>query len=148
MGPMKLADNITVRISNENDSEAFAKWISESKDIPVEDVKASLKEANPTSVTLVIECDGKVLLFAPTYAVALLGFIGFNPDADPRERVRALEAIKRAAQAFWGMHGVTSIATLTREDYPVAQWALKHGFVKEPRQVLVLSSAPDSVKAN
>lgn len=138
----------TVRIATEADSEAFAKWIGESKDIPFEDVRASLKDANPTSVTLVIELDGKVLLFFPTWAVALLGFIGFNPEATPRERVMALDACKRSAQAFWGMHGVTSIATLTNEDYPVAKWALNHGFVKEERQVLVLSSKADSVKAN
>lgn len=139
---------LTVRIANENDAEPFAQWISESTQIPFEDVQASLKEFNPTSVTLVIECDGKVLLFAPTYAVALLGFIGFNPEADGRERVKALDAIKKAAQTFWGMHGVTTIATLSREDYPVAKWALKHGFGLEPRQVLVLTSKPESVKAN
>lgn len=143
-----MSGEFTVRIANENDAEPFAKWIAESRDIPVEDVKASLKEANPTSVTLVIECDGKVLLFAPTYAVALLGFIGFNPEAEPRERIKALEAIKRAVQAFWGMHGVTSVATLTKEEYPVAKWALNHGFVKEERQVFVLTSNPESVKAN
>lgn len=141
-------DHLTVRIANENDAEPFSKWIAESTNIPVEDVKASLKENNPTSITLVIECDGKVLMFFPTYAVALLGFLGFNPEADPRERLKAMEAAKRAAQAFWGMHGVTTIATLSREDYPVAKWALNHGFGLEPRQVLVLTSKPESVKAN
>lgn len=144
----EMTGEITLRIANENDAEPFSRWIAESTQIPFEDVQASLKEFNPTSVTLVIECDGKVLLFAPTYAVALLGFIGFNPEAEPRERVKALEAIKRAAQAFWGMHGVTTIATLSREDYPVAKWAAKHGFELETRQVLVLKSQPDSVKAN
>lgn len=139
---------LTVRIAGEGDAEKFAQWISESRHIPVEDVKASLKENNPTSVTLVIECDGKVLLFAPTYAIALLGFIGINPEATPRERMKALEAIKRAAQSFWGMHGVTSIATLSREDYPVAKWALGHGFSLEPRQVLMLTGKADQLKAN
>lgn len=138
-----MQGELTVRIAQESDSEEFAEWISQSKHIPIDDVRASLKENNPTSVTLVIELDGKVLLFAPTYAVALLGFIGFNPDAEPRERIKALEAIKNAAQAFWGMHGVTSIATLTREDYPIARWAMNHGFEVDTRQVLVLKSVPE-----
>jgi len=143
-----MVGELTVRVANENDAPAFSEWMAQSKDIPREDIEASFKENNPTSVTLVIELDGKVLLFFPTYAVALLGFMGFNPEATPRERLKAMEAAKRAAQAFWRMHGVTTIATLSREDYPVAKWAMNHGFGLEPRQVLVLTSKPESVKAN
>jgi hypothetical protein len=143
-----MKSDFTVRVAGAEDADLFAEWIGKSNDIPVEDIKASLKESNPTSVTLVIEHEGKVILFFPTWAVALLGFIGFNPEATPRERIKALDACKRSAQAFWGMHGVTSIATLTREDYPVAKWAMHNGFELEPRQVLVLSSKPDAVKAN
>jgi len=131
-------DEYTVRIAGAEDSEPFARWISESTQIPVHDVLASLKQNNPTSVTLVIEKDGEVVLFAPTYALAMLAFIGFNPEKEGRERLRALDALKKAASAFWQMHGVNEIATLTREDYPIAQWALRHGFVQESRQVLKL----------
>jgi len=130
----------TVRIAAEKDAEPFANWIAASTQIPVEDVKASLKENNPTSVTLVIEDErGKVILAAPTYAVAMLGFIIFNPETTDLERGKGLAAIKKAAQAFWAMHGVTEIDTLTREDYPVAQWAMRHGFELESRTLLRLT---------
>ncbi len=141
-----MQDEYTVRLAGADDSERFAKWIGGSTQIPVEDVKASLKENNPTSVVLVIEKHGEVVLFAPLYAVARLAFIGFNPEAAGRERLKALDALKKASQAFWGMHGVNEIETLTMEDYPVAQWALKHGFTLERRQVvkLVTPSQPQS----
>jgi hypothetical protein len=72
--------NLFFRLADERDSAPFADWIGQSTQIPVEDVKASLKENNPTSVTLVIEDgNGKPILFAPTYCVAMLGFLGFNP---------------------------------------------------------------------
>jgi hypothetical protein len=133
-------DEFTVRLAGAEDSEPFAKWIAESTQIPVEDVKASLKDNNPTSITLVIEKNGEVVLFAPLYAVARLAFIGFNPEMPGRERLKAMDALKKAAQAFWGMHGVNEIETLTMEGYPVAQWAMKHGFAVEPRQVLKLTT--------
>jgi hypothetical protein len=133
----------TVRIAEAKDSEPFAKWIGESTQIPMEDVQASLKENNPTSVTLVIEDEnGKVILFVPTYAVAMVGFIGFNPEATERERVKGLHAMKKSLQAFWAMHGVTEIDTLTREDYPVAKWAMHNQFDVEPRQLLRLVYKP------
>ena len=131
-------DEYTVRLAGAEDSEPFAKWIAESTQIPVEDVKASFKENNPTSITLVIEKDGEVILFAPLYAVARLAFIGFNPEKLGRERLKAMDALKKASQAFWGMHGINEIDVLTMEGYPVAQWALKHGFAIEERQVLKL----------
>ena len=138
-----MSGKLTVRIADERDSQPFAEWIAASKHIPIEDVKASLKDANPTSVTLVVEQDGKVILFAPFYSIALLGFIGFNPDANPRERVEGLEKMRQAAQAFWGMYGVTTIATLSKEKYPIARWAMDHGFTVEKRQMFVLRGAPD-----
>ena len=143
-----MSKEMTVRVAQASDSEQFAQWIADSTHIPSEDVQDSLKESNPTSITLVIEENGKTILFAPTYAIALLGFIGFNPETDLRERVRALDAIKRAAQAFWGMYGVTEIATLTMEHYPIAQWALKHGFELDPRQIVKLKMKRGEGKAN
>ena len=125
------------RLAEEKDSAPFAAWIGQSTQIPIEDVKASLKENNPTSITLVIEdAQGKPILFAPTFAVAVLGFLGFNPESDPMERLSALEVLQGTAQAFWREHGVTEIDVLTREDYPVAKWALRHGAEIEPRQLL------------
>lgn len=138
-------DEYTVRLANVDDSEPFAKWISESTQIPVEDVRASLKENNPTSVTLVIEKGGKVILFAPSYAVSRLAFLGFNPEVGGLEKLKALDAMKKAMQSFWGMHGVNEIETLTMEGYPVAQWALRHGFTLEGRQVLKLTNTDTAV---
>lgn len=130
----------TVRIAEERDAEPFSSWIAASTQIPVEDVQASLKENNPTSVTLVIEDEhGKVILAAPTYAVAMLGFIIFNPETSDLERGKGLAAMKKSLQAFWAMHGVTEIDTLTREDYPIARWAMHHGFDLEPRTLLRLT---------
>jgi hypothetical protein len=139
---------ITVRIADASDAELFAEWIADSTHIPYQDVQDSLKESNPTSVTLVMEQDGKVLLFFPTYAIAMLGFIGFNPDTSDLERLRALDAAKRAAQAFWSTYGVTEIATLTKEHYPIAQWAMRHGFEMDERQIVKLKTKPAEGKAN
>ena len=136
---------LTFRLAEERDAEPFSNWIADSTQIPVEDVQASLKENNPTSVTIVIEDqEGKVILFAPTYAVAMLGFLGINPDSTPLQRGRALRALKGALQAFWKTYGVTEINTLTREDYPIAQWALANGFDVEPRTLVRLITKPDT----
>jgi hypothetical protein len=138
-----MSGELTVRIADERDSQPFAEWIAKSKQIPADDVKASLKEANPTSVTLVVEQDGEVILFAPFYAIALLGFIGFNPNTGVEQRRQGLEHMKKAAQAFWGMYGITTITTLSREKYPIAHWAMNHGFTVEKRQLFTLRGAPD-----
>jgi len=134
--------NLFFRLADEHDSQPFADWIGQSTQIPVEDVKASLKENNPTSVTLVIEDgQGKPILFAPTYCIAMLGFLGFNPDSGALERARALEVLRGTLQAFWKQFGVLEVAVLTKEDYPVAQWAAKHGFETETRQLMRMRSS-------
>lgn len=141
-----MKGQITVRLAQPEDAELFAEWIANSTNIPVQDVKDSLKESNPTSVTLVMEQDGKVLLFFPTYAIGLLGFIGFNPDTTPLERARGLDAAKGALQGFWKTYGVTEVATLTKEEYPIAQWALRHGFELDSRQIVKLrAKGPEDV---
>jgi hypothetical protein len=136
---------LTFRLADEQDSEPFSNWIAASTQIPVQDVEDSLKEYNPTSITLVIQDSaGKVILFAPTFAVARLAFIGFNPEASPLERARGLSCILGATQEFWKTHGVTEIDTLTKTDYPIAEWAIRHGFQLENRQILRLIAKPDS----
>jgi hypothetical protein len=140
-------NELSVRIADEKDSEPFARWIAQSNQIPVEDVKASLKKCNPTSVTLVIEQDGKVILFAPMYALAMLGFIGFNPATSERQRLKGLDALNKTAEAFWKQHGVTTLCTLSKENYPIAKWAMHNGFEVEPRQVLVRTTQPETESA-
>lgn len=135
--------SLTFRLADQRDVEPLSQWVGESTQIPIRDVQASLKENSPTSVMMVIEDEeGKTILAAPTYAVAMLGFIIFNPEASGRERIHGLEALKGAAQAFWASYGVTEINTLTHEHYQVAQWAQKHGFELEPRKVLRLVTPP------
>lgn len=127
-------NGLKFRFAEEKDSEAFAKWAVENPQIPQRDMLASLKSNNPTCVTLVVEKDGVPVLFAPIYCQINVAFLGFNPELEGKIRLQAMEAMQKCIAAFATLHGVREITVQTAKDYPVAKWAVKHGFKPEARQ--------------
>lgn len=124
----------TIRFAEPKDSESFVKWATENPMIAASDISDSLKENNPTCVTIVVERDGIPVLFCPFYATLTLAYLGFNPEKDDtRERLEALEMMHRAMRGFAAIHGVREINTMTSADQMVAKWAEKHGFEPEAR---------------
>jgi hypothetical protein len=140
--PTLEANGLTFRFAQPSDSEAFAKWALENPKIPHKDILASLSVNNPTTVVLVIEKDGQPVLFAPFYCQLNLSYLGFNPDVVGKDRLRALEALKWVAASFAHHHGIREVTVQTAKDYPIGQWALKHGFKEEPRQTFKMRVTP------
>ena len=131
-----MPESYTFRLAVPDDATAFAAWAAENPQIDPKDLEAGLKRTNPTVVTFAV-CDagGKVILFAPVYAVMNLAFIGFNPEARASEKVRALETLLNGAAAFAVQFGVREINTLTKTGYGVAKWAAANGFVADDREL-------------
>lgn len=138
MSDLQAPKQLTVRLAEPKDAEPFARWAAENKDIPQQDVIAGMAQTNPTSVVLVIEEDGVPILYCPIYCALTIAYLGFNPDADHKQRLKAMEAMQKAISGFAWMHGVREIITYSKEEYAVAKWATKHGFTLEPRQAFKL----------
>ena len=138
-------EGYSIRFAVPEDSESFTRWATENPDIAVEDIQASFKENNPTCIVLVVEREGIPVLFAPFYCSLTLAYLGFNPDKiDEREKLTALEIMKRGAVGFALIHGIREINTTTTADRPVAKWAKKHGFEPDGRQLYRLKiDAPE-----
>ena len=127
------------RFAEPKDAEAFSKWAAHNTQIDQQDLIAALGTKNPTVIYFAVENpDGKVVLFAPFYCQMTLPFLGFNPEAEPKEKLKAMEVLTDGATAFAVHYGVREITTLSKPEYPVAQWGLKHGFRLEDRQTLTL----------
>lgn len=126
---------MNVRFATPGDAQAFAEWAVNNPDIPDKDIRAAMSENNPTVRYLVIEEDGFPLLYVPVYCAIRIAYLGFNPEADDREKIEAMNAMLKAIQAFAGNFGVKEIGTLTKEGYSVAKWAKKHGFEPDDRQL-------------
>lgn len=129
----------TWRLAELKDAKDFATWAAHNPQIEQHDLIAALGAKNPTVVYIAVENpEGKIILFAPFYFQLTLPFIGFNPDAEPKEKLKAMEVLTDGASAFAVQYGVREITTLSKEEYPVAKWGLKHGFRLEDRQTLTL----------
>jgi hypothetical protein len=126
--------NATVRFAEPKDAESFAKWAAENPDVPQRDIDSTGK--NPTTTTLVVEIDGVPVLYVPFYCLMNICYLGFNPDSDRKQRLRAMSAMLDGLQTFAKQFGIAEIQTLSLENYPVAQWALKHGFTIDNRNPL------------
>jgi hypothetical protein len=127
------------RLAAPTDAENFAKWVAMNPLIEASDVAAAQKTANPTVIYFAAENpDGVVVTFAPVYVQAIIAHLGFNPDATSEDRKIALQLGINGIIEFFALYGIREIVTLSKEGYPVAQWALGHGFDLEPRQVLRL----------
>lgn len=127
------------RFANAEDAAPFAKWAAENPDIPTKDIAAALKENNPTATVLIVEDDeGRTILYVPIYCTVRIAYLGFNPAADARERISAMNKMLEAIKAFAANFGINQVDTLTKTGYPVAQWAEKHGFNPEDRELFEL----------
>jgi hypothetical protein len=126
------------RLAVASDAEAFRKWAIENVQVDRADLVATIKKNNPTVVFFAVEKDGVVQAFAPLYAQMILAYLGFNPDAEGKDKLRAMQMLIDGVSAFAVQYGVHEILTMSKEEYPVAKWAMKHGFDLEPRQALKL----------
>jgi hypothetical protein len=116
------------RLAEPSDAPAFAEWVSAGLSEGLfdrEDVSAGLKSNSPTSVAFCVEKDGKVVAFAPLTAVMLIPHLCFSPDAAGRDKLRAMKMLMAGVSAFAVQYGIRKILTLSKEEYPVAQWAPK-----------------------
>jgi hypothetical protein len=128
----------TFRLAEPADAEAFSKWTGENTQIDDADKLAATKKNNPTVLWFAVEKDGVVQVFAPFYLQMAMPHLGFNPEAEWRDRLQGMQTLIDGMSAFAVQYGIREITTLSKEAYPVAQWAVKHGFDLEPRQLLKL----------
>lgn len=126
------------RLAEPADAPAFAKWVAENPQIDPQDVNAALKENNPTVLYFCATKDGVPVAFAPLFCSMTLAHLAFDPASEGRDRLRAMKTLIEGVTAFAVQYGIREITTLTREEYPVGAWALKHGFDKDSRELFRL----------
>jgi hypothetical protein len=126
------------RLAEPADAADFSKWAAENTQVDPKDLWAGTKKKNPTVIFYAVEKDGVVVAFAPVYLQLTVAHLGFNPAAEGKDKLRALQMLTDGVSAIGVQYGIREITTLSKEDYPVAQWAIKHGFELEPRQLLKL----------
>lgn len=119
--------NISVRLATPQDAELCAQYVGRNTDIPLKDKEAVKRAKCP--IMLVVEIDGKAELFMPLLPALTIGYLGFNPDQDPRTKARALRAMKKHLQELQINLGVEDAYVFTRPEYPMGKWALKNEFV-------------------
>jgi hypothetical protein len=125
------------RLAEASDAEAFTKWTFENPLIDPKDIQAAKKKNNPTAMYFAVDSpDGRVIAFAPVYMQALLAHLVFNPESTSEERKQAMQMGMSGLIHILSEWGIREIVTMSKEEYPVAQWALKNGFDLEPRQLL------------
>ncbi len=71
------------------DAEAFAKWVEANPQIEPSDIDAAAKKNQPTVLYFTVEKDGVPIAFAPVYLQIALAHLGFNPDADGKDKLEA-----------------------------------------------------------
>ena len=124
------------RLAGPEDAEAFTAWTLANPQIDPKDIEAAKKKNNPTALYFaVVNPAGQVVTFAPVYMQAILAHLVFNPDANATDRKTAMQlGLNGLISIVLGM-GVHELVMLSKEEYPVAQWAVKRGFEIEPRQL-------------
>jgi hypothetical protein len=135
---IKMSDTTgwSFRLAEPRDAEAFAAWSLGNPQIDPKDREAGTKKQNPTVIYFVAEHDGEIISFAPLYAQMVLPFLVFNPKSNAKDRKQALQTLMDGVSAVAVQFGIREIATLSKEKYPVAKWALKNKFKLDPRQTL------------
>jgi hypothetical protein len=118
------------------DANAFAEWVNGNPLIDPKDVTAAAKKNQPTVLYFVAEKDGIPVAFAPVYLQLAVAHMAFDPDAAGKDKLEAMQRLLNGTVAFAVQFGIREITTLSKEEYPVAKWAVKHGFEIEPRQLL------------
>jgi hypothetical protein len=124
------------RLCQPEDAPIVAKYVAENPQIDLADIQAGLKQNNPTAVYFCVTKDGKPVAFAPFYCQMALAHLAFDGESQSADRLRALQMLLDGAVAFAVQYGVREIVTLSKENYPVAKWALANGFELDRRQVL------------
>lgn len=133
------------RLSTPEDAPAFSRWVSGAVAaglIDQKDVDAGLRKNNPTVLFYAAEKDGVVVAFAPVYFQFAVPHLGINPDANADDRKRALQVLTDGVSAMAAQFGIREIVLLTKPEYNIAQWGLKHGFDLDSRQTLKLNLNP------
>jgi hypothetical protein len=123
------------RLAEPADGPAFSKWAAENPQIEEKDLLATLKKNNPTVLFFTATKDGMPVSFAPVYCQLSVAHLAFNPEALAQDKLRALEVLIDGVDAFAVSMGIREVVTLSKPEYGVAQWAMKHGFDLEERQV-------------
>lgn len=126
------------RLAEPADAADFSKWIAENRHIDDADKLAATGAQNPTVLWFVAEKNGKPVGFAPVYLQATVPHLGFDPASDAEDRKAAMGVLMDGVSAFMIQYGVREITTLSKEKYPIARWALDHGFGQDSRQVFKL----------
>lgn len=123
------------RLAGPEDAESFTTWTLANPQIDSKDVEAAQKEKNPTTLYFAVENPaGQVVTFAPVYMQMLLAHLVFNPDTSADDRKTAMQLGLNGLVSFAVEMGIREIGMLSKEVYPVARWATKHGFAVDPRQ--------------
>ena len=117
------------------DAEAFAQYVIDNPQIELQDIVGANKKNNPTVMYVVAEKDGVPVAFAPIYLQVALAHLAFNPDVNGKDKLAAMQVLLNGTVSYALGLGVREITTLSKEEYPVAKWAMKHGFDLESRQV-------------
>lgn len=124
----------TYRPATKEDAPLLEKWARENPDIPRKDIQAT--HTNTTGA-IVVEEGGVPVLIVPFYMLMQLAYLGFNPEAGAKSRVKAMQLMLGALAEYATKIGINEIQTMSMEGYPVAKWAVKHGFEKENREAFV-----------
>ena len=128
---------VKFRLAEFADADVFKSWVLNNPDIDSQDIKTASRKQNPTVMYFVAENpDGKAIAFAPVYTQYALAHLAFNPDSTGDERKQAMETLLNGVTALAVQFGIREIVTLSKEEYPVAQWGMQHGFDLEQRQLL------------
>jgi hypothetical protein len=125
------------RAAEPKDAEAFAAWVAKNPLIEARDVEASAKKNQPTVLYFVAEKDGEPVAFAPVYLQLAVGHLAFNPEAEGRDKLEAMQRMVNGTVAFAVQFGIREIVTKSLPEYGVAKWALKHGFEMDDRNLFV-----------
>jgi hypothetical protein len=128
-----MSEGFAFRLANEGDAEDFAKWVAENPLTDRRDAISAIK--NPTTLFFVVTKDDVPVAFVPFYQSITIAHLGFNPAMDGKDRLRALEMLLKAVAGFAEVINVREINTLSKTEYPMAAWALKHGFEKDDREL-------------
>lgn len=120
------------RLATPADASAFARWAESNHDIPRADIEAV---ANAVTLTVVAEVDGEAelyipFIFSPHRALLTIGYLGFRPGHGRRTKSRALRAMLASAARLRDHLGC-EMRVVTKAEYPMGKWALKHGFIQK-----------------
>jgi hypothetical protein len=126
-----------IRLAEPSDAASFAEWVAAGIGAGLIDPNdVADTQINPTTLYFVATKNGEPVAFAPCYLVTMLAHMGFDPQSAPRDRLRAMQVLIDAVSAFVRERlNVREIQTLTKSEYPIGAWSLKHGFKKDHREL-------------